>query len=965
MQDVAEETNPPATSGDRAKGLEEPRVEVETPPRADRWHRWRSDLLSPDGILSLILWLFVLIFLAVTVLPGLGGNKVFAPTQYLNTAAPWQSDYQDAYPPNPGQWDVFDSVIPESIFITESTKDGHYPQWNTHQVGGTEGGTIPNTGLFSPLSIGWWIAPAGTAVALVKVFETIAVALGFYLLLRRSWGFAYFTVPLATLIYMGSSFMLSWTGWPQTRVAAMIPLLLWAADALVYRRKWSTSLWFGVIVASLLLGGFPAVSAYALYLCGGYFLLRWILDWENLRESLLSIARGALGLILGLGLSAIQMLPFVQFSLDYVDFEFRAQGANAMDQSLLATVFNPFYFGLTFDYERWPVHWIEGFSYVGVAVCVLAALGLVFSRTLRRGSSSYFGIVALVLLIGIYGADAVSLFLAKMPLVGTSHLGRLRVIIDMCLVVLAVIGAQSLFGGRARWTEAWGRLRTNHWIQIRTPLALAVCAFALSRVIKGRAEAEEALYPHDPTLVLQDYLWMGWVIGGGVVVICLAVVSLMSENRWAGVPVIVACGALIAGPTTTIARVWWPLSDADSFYRETPTHDYLAANLEGNRFIGIENTMMTGTQDAYGLRAATGHKFTDPRYAEVLSLIDPAIFISKTYTSFHNDQFAHLEEHGAANRLSISHVVASQGQLSARIQPVSVADFYSTAVLESEGNSIQTAVHEGPVDALQIRMVGTDGLEDAPGVLHIRLVSTEGEILAESQVKAEGINEYYIVPVNGADIAPNASWSAEISLEGSSGTITVGLDEDGLGLARPILFSEEIGMRLVHYDGTFTFERDGALPRIRWANESVVVADSGERLAVMDSTETPGNAVVLEREQDAREVDAGSHADLVIDEPNSDDTHIRLSANGSGWLVIGENTRTDGWSATLDGQKTELVPAEHFGSAIFVPDAGEHVVDLTYRNPHFELGKKISLASLIVALALGAGTFVSYRKGAR
>ena len=55
-----------------------------------------------------------------------------------------------------------------------------------------------------------------------------------------------------------------WADWPQSRVAAFIPALFWALERLVLHRRIRELVLVALVVATLLLGGFPAVTGYAL-----------------------------------------------------------------------------------------------------------------------------------------------------------------------------------------------------------------------------------------------------------------------------------------------------------------------------------------------------------------------------------------------------------------------------------------------------------------------------------------------------------------------------------------------------------------------------------------------------------------------------------------------------------------------------------------------------------------------------
>jgi len=78
----------------------------------------------------------------------------------------------------------------------------------------------------------------------------------------------------------------------------------------------------------------------------------------------------------------------------------------------------------------------------------------------------------------------------------------------------------------------------------------------------------------------------------------------------------------------------------------------------------------------------------------------------------------------------------------------------------------------------------------------------------------------------------------------------------------------------------------------------------------------------------------------------------RLDVEAAGpSLLVATVTRHKYWEATLDGQPTELVPADIAFQALPIP-AGKHRVELRYRNPLIPAGAAISGATLLLLLLL-------------
>ena len=119
---------------------------------------------------------------------------------------------------------------------------------------------------------------------------------------------------LGGLVFAGSAFMVVWTGWPQTRVAALIPALFWAVERLVQRVRPREVALVALAVAGMLLGGFPAVTGYALLTAAAYLVVRVLAsDRLAVAAGLGRRAGAAAGVAAGVALAAWQLLPWLHY----------------------------------------------------------------------------------------------------------------------------------------------------------------------------------------------------------------------------------------------------------------------------------------------------------------------------------------------------------------------------------------------------------------------------------------------------------------------------------------------------------------------------------------------------------------------------------------------------------------------------------------------------------------------------
>ena len=94
--------------------------------------------------------------------------------------------------------------------------------------------------------------------------------------------------------------------------------------------------------------------------------------------------------------------------------------------------------------------------------------------------------------------------------------------------------------------------------------------------------------------------------------------------------------------------------------------------------------------------------------------------------------------------------------------------------------------------------------------------------------------------------------------------------------------------------------------------------------------------------------------DIVYFEENK--IKLRSQSDYDGILVL-TDVFYPGWSATVDGNSTEIFKANGLVRAVFVP-AGDHSIEFEYLPDSFNLGIMISLGTLVILL----GTYIFSRK---
>lgn len=899
-------------------------------------------MLRERGIVVLA-WTALLTFVVVTVGPALPGDKAFFPSDLLMSFAPWRTseDRVSTGVQNPWLGDVVDAATPAVMLTASGARAGGFVQWDPYTAGGQALGGLPNNAAFSPLSLPWFVLPATWAPAAVKLLEILVITIGMCLLLRR-WRLAPASWPLASLAYASSGFIVAWTGWPQTRVAALIPLLFWAADRAAIERRWRDVVGVALVLAAMLLGGFPAVTAYSLYAVVPFAVVRAAAVRLPARQAVRGAFVLGAGLLGGFGLAAWQLVPFLYQTAGVVDFDVRKQTPNMrLDLGEFLTAVAPDALG---GIRGWwgPSNPIEGLSYLGLTVVLLALVALVLGRhaAAARGVVPYAAVASGVCLLLIY-IGGIPLWLVQLlPVFSDNMIGRLRVMLGFFVALLAAAGLTALLrraSSRDRSEDYAAAPRPRH----RTWLSWGAVVLSVAVLLGSANRAFVLATPEQRDEV-------GRVLLGGlpVALVVIAAITVLLLVR-AAVAQVVAVGvtlAAVAVPAATLARDWWPITSASEFYPQTAAHEFLAEHLGEERFLGIAHTLVPSTASVYGVRSATGHTFHTQQWKDMLTAVDPDVMLTPTYSVFTN-YTASAVASPLLDRLAVRYIVAPPGYpLLGESDEVPGDGVVSLPI----GRRIDLGPVNGTVRGVAVDLVGqraqgsvtmTATLLDADGGEVSISLRQVGSLEAESRV-------YFAFP----DVLVEAGASVSLEITASADVTTVDARADDVGALAVAVYRAGGDLRLAFTEGVDVYERLSALPRVRWAGTAVVEDHAGERVGLLASGALPDDEVVLQNPGADPTAGSGASATVEVVRDGSGVIEVDVDAAGSGWLVVADSWGAGGWRASIDGTSAPTVMADHVGGAVLVPE-GEHTVTFVYRTPGLRVGIAVTAAT-VVALAL-------------
>jgi hypothetical protein len=960
----------------------EPEAPVEPPvvgePPEPRWQR--------------ILTWAVLAAIVGYILVGIGsplfGLKVFAATDMIAGIPPYDtSGLAGVQAHNTYLNDTVDATLPNSTLFGELFRQGHLALWNPYGSGGTAFGSQPNYSFLNPLTWPYLLLPGWLAPAYVKLAEII-VAIGGTFLLLRQLRLSRAAALIGGVAFSASAFMIVWTNWSQTRVTAFVPVIFWGVERLVTKRRPRDAVILGLAVAAMVLGGFPAITGYALLFAGIYLVIRTFAEHgTQWRRSVGVIAGGVAALIGAVTISAIQLLPFVS-NVSGIFLQGREQlpGDHLRPVTLL-TAIAPWAFGTTDPtrgpYWYLPVNLVESMSYIGAAVAVLVLVGVATPRAARaflpRGVWTYFIVASGLGVLVVYGGGAPLAVLQKLPvLFSDNYVGRVRSVLGLLVAVLGAIGLEVLLRRVAGRAEIRRSFLATVWGALVWAGAAGAGAVLIWRGRRAAASADGGIDGAARLSWLETQVLWGLAFTA-VSVLCVAVLWWAGTRRSSdgrqkfAIVAAVLVPLLVVGQALTFVVPYWPRSDKSTFYPETPVHSWLAAHLGDDRY-AAGGAMFTGADSVYRLRALNGHAFIGKRFAETLDAM-PGWRLGDPPTLINFQGNKQTATQPLFDRLGVKYFVTAPG-----------AQVLGTAVPPAAGRgSVPLDVFTrlpvpgtGPLRGISLTLAAPLRPVRGPVTIRVSVQTDDVKLVGSGERTFNPLTERQIathtgglpagtvitVPVPAESVAKGARLDAVVSVRNTSDNDVAFVADKAyrrpvvpsIGTVRPV----DDGLKLVYAGSAVVYQRTRALPRIRWASRAVVQPDAAQRIALENAGVLASDQVVLDSAADATgtpvSTAGGSPAStgaVDVIEDGTDAVGARVRATAAGYLVVADALQND-WVATVDGKPAPLLPADHGLVAVKVP-AGQHTVRIHYAMPYHNLGTWISAATVLGILAvLGA-----------
>jgi hypothetical protein len=457
---------------------------------------------------------------------------------------------------------------------------GHPPQWNPMMVGGVP--VFAGFGdLFYPTAWLRLVMPTVTAMNIAFVAHYLMAGFFVYLLLRML-GFSWLGSVVAGTAYQLSGVVVSYVS-PghdgKLFVTALLPLMLIGLVLGIRRRRLEGHALLGLAVGLALLSPQYQTAQYALIVAGIFALYLAFGEPLDLtpRQRWNGLALALAGVLLGFGVSLIQVLPFYH----YIPFSARAgtQGFEWSASYGTPWIHVPEFFlsgftGVTDLTGAHDTYWGPNAlklhsEYLGLPVILLAVLGAGAGGARKRLVRWIGALAGLFLLVSLGGGTPFyRLWWALVPYVNKTRApGIAFYVVALAVSILAAAGVERL-------ERREGRKLLLGALGVAGLLALLGAVGTYGAMAQAWAEGHQAMVGHSLTAQAQaaqpDILW--GAVGSCLALALLAGVGLAFVDGKIASPVFGAVLALTVGGDLwrAGARFWQWSRPEQELYTEDP-----------------------------------------------------------------------------------------------------------------------------------------------------------------------------------------------------------------------------------------------------------------------------------------------------------------------------------------------------------------------------------------------------------
>jgi hypothetical protein len=541
-------------------------------------------LIKPDNerkLFPLLPGVFLLVAL-FTYLPVLNGKIPF-PTQVVTSFPPWDSVRTTPIldPRRAEYGDMVTFFYPWRYLQASAYRNGALPLWNPHILSGTPFLANAQSALFYPLNALYYVLPSPSAWT-IKLILHLVLTGSLTALFVRSIGGSTTGAVSAGIIFSLAGLMTTWQATSLTDAALWLPLICFAVHRLCFVKADAPAFVLTAVAFALpVLAGHPETAAHLTLTGVGYALWQMLFTGQSKRETLGRLAIFAAAGITAIGLSSIQTLPTLEW-LSQTNHTLDIKWAVKPIRELLSFFSrdistNPNSSGLAVP---------ESAAYAGMITLFLAPLALLHRN---RRSVLFFLLTILVALQVVVGGPPIHWLVDHIPVVSGLKNGRVLLIVDFSLAVLAGLGLSALTDYRMKPP------RNLRYVMVAASTVSLALASAGIWAVENLRKSELTWF-QTPTAAAVFLL-----VGYGLVI--MRIMGWLRPKIFASAAV-----GILAFDLITYAYGYMPFGSPAEMYPDAPLVSFLRKHDPAqSRIAALDVTYGANFELMYGLTAVGGY----------------------------------------------------------------------------------------------------------------------------------------------------------------------------------------------------------------------------------------------------------------------------------------------------------------------------------------------------------------------
>ena len=255
----------------------------------------------------------VFLFACLYFWPYLTMQKSMVAYDLMANIEPWASHSDLAYK-NFLMSDVIKQRVPWVTLYRNSWLSGEIPFWNPFASGGMPFLANHMSEVFYPLNTLFLFLPLDAGFTIFSLLHKFLTGFGMYLFLRKLDLHRY-SALVGAVTWMFSGFLTLWLPWLH-RIATVtwIPWALFLVEKVARHGKWRDVGLLAISIALIFLGGHIQFVYYGFLTISFYGLWRFAILEKPLRQRIRILAMLGTGGLIGLAVTAVQLLPTLELS---------------------------------------------------------------------------------------------------------------------------------------------------------------------------------------------------------------------------------------------------------------------------------------------------------------------------------------------------------------------------------------------------------------------------------------------------------------------------------------------------------------------------------------------------------------------------------------------------------------------------------------------------------------------------